>query len=92
MKDAQENLNKLQKLFQPGASEEYMISVLSKCLMFPYRILIMPYPFAYNDLRKQDMIQYLANMTSEKGCGLIVIAMQRYRLESFGCDNIMDLN
>lgn len=89
-KDISCSLEDLRKQFVPGKSEEYMLSLLSRYILYPYRVLVLPFPSAVNDAHKENMIKYLAACIRTKGSGLIIIATRQERLQSLGC-RIIDL-
>lgn len=88
--DTQKCLDDLRHNFSPSKSEEYMLPILSRYMLYPYRILVLPFPSAVNDAHKENMMRYLAMTVRSKGGGLIVIATRRDRLLDLGC-RIIDL-
>lgn len=88
--DAQACLDNLRAQFSPSHSENYMLSILARYILYPYRILVLPFPSAVNDAHKEKMIKHLATTIQSRGGGLIIIATRQDRLQGLGC-RIVDL-
>lgn len=88
--DAMDCFESLRHRFSPSKSEEYMLSILSRYLLYPYQILVLPFSSAINDAHKESMVKYLAMNIRSKGGSLIIISTRKDRLQGLGC-RIIDL-
>lgn len=77
--------------FGYSPSDDCIYSVILRFLMYPYRVILLSQMWGVNDMRKADMLFWMANQLTQRGCAFIVISDNRATLETL-CSGVLDLS
>lgn len=76
-------LEKLMNVFQgTDRFNDYMLSILSRFLMYPYEVIILDRPSDINDVLKEDMIGHLIDLSLRRGRALLIVSTHMEELKA----------
>ena len=83
MQDTDACLEKLMNVFQgTDRFNDYMLSILSRFLMYPYEVIILDRPSDINDVLKEDMIGHLIDLSLRRGRALLIVSTHMEELKA----------
>lgn len=89
--DAEIVLRKFEAEFPRLEYENCMYSIITRFLLYPFRVVIVMHPSLKNDAATTNMLFRFIDEAAEKGCGVMVVSTQLEELQKI-CDRVCTLN
>ncbi|MEG1516277.1 MAG: hypothetical protein RSD95_15430, partial [Clostridia bacterium] len=87
MQDVEKTIHMLEDSFPYSGYRDCIFPVLTRFLLYPYRVIVLLHPGMHNDAIKMEMLQTLAKSAAQCGCGMIVASTRLSELRAI-CSNI----